>query len=1748
MRETEVLIRAGELPQGMRRRTQMVNRLFIVVAAIALPIVLGGLPADAADPDPDRVDNNNNFETSTDTVIADASFQALPDKDENSAKFLVLSGLGNNTTGEQCKNAGGMLVDQPVRTIIKLDFERPGADDTPMQIALFDPNVTGKWDQFAPDSVLLQHPRVQFDLFLDKQDGMDVAAAVTEWCTETPQYDALPNRITRLLETSSDASPDNAWAAFFDMEPAAFETLVDNQFGGNARPDDASSYKFVMVISLLPAFPGGLLQGTERCGHKVAFNSTYLIPGGSILGFSGGIIDQRYPFINQGQVPQGQTMDPMPGEPLPPPSGGINQYDGTFDFFFHNTRVICPDTFIFGESDADWNPPILRDENEANDPDCDFENFGIPADHGGVANDPNPDPNLESGCHSQLAFGMGGEAVTDLRDNTAFRIGDAVRWAITPTPVSDPFAAGFNGVAYSSEPLHPLATGMRLQPTNGLQPIHASVNNDRQDQVLAIQVLDNGAGADAWTTDGDDQYLNIPLDKDHFKANPGANNLWSVRFAEVDAGNFIFLKMSEDFGTTPEDCDTTIEACLGCDDDGDCEIDRPLHVVFPGKTIVVTATGPGLGGGVELTLNPDTDCYEFTSGELEPNAVYNVTVTVDGVPSSTVTMPALKSPEDCPGNENPCVINTPESLPPKLPPCTFIYECPIKLSGCLVCDTDGDCIGDEDLPLGTLVTVTISGGDLPIDGNASSYEATYPVTIGDFTTCWEFISSADEPLTPGETYDVTVSVTPPPNTTIVLSNCPNNDNPREVTVPPTGQMTEVTGIDFIYDCDTPKVFIKIWCERSRPKPGNSEFDEGVDVPCAGILVDVIDKGTNQTIRQVSTDLNGEICLDDENGNQLPFGEYNLCIDPASLAPGSSFLNPLDGCCMIEVVPGGEQQDCFFQLTCPVSICGTVYCGPAVTSVGGPGPLNGVPPNPPQSPLPGAVVQLNPGGFTEVTDANGFYCFSDDDYDLPPGNYTVTILTDPLPPPGEVFCDPAGPFPSSHLVELGKVDMSVDNNFGYCCEPPPTCDIKVKVCCDADCDGVCEPGEPGVPGVKIMLSPGDRMGTTDADGCVEFLNLVPGTYTVTIDESSVPADKRLCSDRSKTVVCPDGGAARVEFLVCPLGSIKIQVWKEPVDECDCRFDDGDIPINKARLVLTDANGTFIQDLETDAFGCVKVKGLLPGDYCVEIEDTFELRQYWCLCKGERKQCVTIDCGEEERVEFGYCCQEVCGKVWLDCDCDGMFWMKEGDLCLEGVVVEIIGIGGFALDVGYRDTTTTDADGLYCFENVPTGEVEVRILQGPGNASYILQDPKVYTPTVECGVSCRDKDFRYCKCEQWICVRVFGQPKGKCDDKFDEGVDTNLEWIKVDIKRKGSDKVISTGFTDRWGVCCWSLPPGCYDVCVSKDQPQLKDWEPCEGESEITTLCLEPCETLWATYCYCEKCPNNPCCEGDLHEVTLETKIWVGDEDCFQLGADFRDGCSPWSDELDSVWVEWKGAFPGRQVGHDGVLIVENVVVRNGIATVTLKLIAQKDWFYKGRFGDRERRVAVEINGCEKEGCAIFRCEHLRPGAMFDWTDGCPEMPECDLSKDKDWWLRQVRDDWNDCKYDASFLVVDTWSWESWRWCEPCESTEMRELCVIDFWIGDRDDHTFRVKAKDGSKVLADIRVEFDGDHWDDGKRDGFLKVAKIWRVSGDHWRARVRIDFECDCWHDVTGVPQDLLIWAELDDCAHDKNVWLDCRD
>ncbi len=290
----------------------------------------------------------------------------------------------------------------------------------------------------------------------------------------------------------------------------------------------------------------------------------------------------------------------------------------------------------------------------------------------------------------------------------------------------------------------------------------------------------------------------------------------------------------------------------------------------------------------------------------------------------------------------------------------------------------------------------------------------------------------------------------------------------------------------------------------------------------------------------------------------------------------------------------------------------------------------------ESPISGVTLKLLDGAgnpildedgnpMTAVTDADGLYLFEE----LPSGDYTVMVDTATLPAGLTQSYDfdgagddmsvtsLVGPATDPTLVD---VEDDLDQDFGYLAGS-----IGDYVWIDTNGDGVQDSDELPIEGVTVKLLDaaggpvldinGDPVTTvTDSAGLYLFDNVAFGTYTVMVDESTLPAGLSPTYDF-------DGGLDSMSVVTIDLtnphdrdqdfgylsGSIGDYVWFDA--DGDGVQDTDEDPIAGVTVKLLDGAGDPILDSSgnpvtavTDSAGLYLFDDLPLGDYIVMIDET------------------------------------------------------------------------------------------------------------------------------------------------------------------------------------------------------------------------------------------------------------------------------------------------------------------------------------------------------------------------------------------------------------------------------------------------------------------------------------------------------------------------------------------------------------------
>ncbi|MFN3257496.1 MAG: SdrD B-like domain-containing protein [Ilumatobacter sp.] len=411
---------------------------------------------------------------------------------------------------------------------------------------------------------------------------------------------------------------------------------------------------------------------------------------------------------------------------------------------------------------------------------------------------------------------------------------------------------------------------------------------------------------------------------------------------------------------------------------------------------------------------------------------------------------------------------------------------------------DGQLGTDDDV---VLTTTTDDGGDYLVDGLP---DGEYAVTVGP----GGLADAADNTADPDGVLDGTTTVTLGP------------DDGRSQTDEDFGYRGDNSIGDTVYlDANGNGVDDGAAIDPRVP-------DATITVTWAG--VDGL-PGTDDDIEfTTTTDDNGEYGV-----SNLPDGTYTVVLDPTSLPTGTAPLNDPDdgapdGVSVVELSGGTIDDDQDFGVGGLGVIGDSVWLdldGDGVRDLGEPG-------------LAGATVTATllgadgePGGgddqvFTTTVDESGNYLFEG----LPAGDYIVEVSG--LPGGLVPTFDSDGGNDGTSRVTIGLDEVNLDQDFGFA----GTSGLDGTVFDDIDDDQTQDAGEPGVPGVDVIITWDGPDGPivirtqTDSNGDWSVDNLPSGSYTVTVDPTSLPANTTVSIDLPIAIELPVGEVVTVDIPV------------------------------------------------------------------------------------------------------------------------------------------------------------------------------------------------------------------------------------------------------------------------------------------------------------------------------------------------------------------------------------------------------------------------------------------------------------------------------------------------------------------------------------------------------------------------------------------------------------------------------------------
>jgi hypothetical protein len=417
-------------------------------------------------------------------------------------------------------------------------------------------------------------------------------------------------------------------------------------------------------------------------------------------------------------------------------------------------------------------------------------------------------------------------------------------------------------------------------------------------------------------------------------------------------------------------------------------------------------------------------------------------------------------------------------------------------------------------------------------------------------------------------------------------------------------------------------------------------------------------------------------------------------------------------------------------------------------------------------IPGVEVKLagtdaygQPINLTTVTDSHGKYEFNQ----LCTGDYRASVTASTVPAGLTATINPSANGNDNNPVDnndpagtLVKITTDSSSNltvdFGY--EPDCKASIGDYVWLDLNGNGKQDGGEPGIPNVKVVLSgtsayglPVSKTSTTDSNGLYGFHGLCQGSYSVKVDETTIPTSfipTTSTSANGDDLVPFDSNSAAgtavhltsdtqdnptVDFGYVPLcdGKVGNFVWKDL--NTNGLQDSGEPGIAGVEVKIggTNSYGQLVSmSATTNANGLYAFNGLCAGSYTLTVNPSTVPTGWIATAPLKTDGDVTIandevdsnapngtiinlagDSAVNQSIDFGYvpnCTATVGDYVWKDLNQNGI--QDDGAASgLDGIQVLLTGTNVYGQPVSV--SALTGNGGYYLFGGLCQGNYTVAV---------------------------------------------------------------------------------------------------------------------------------------------------------------------------------------------------------------------------------------------------------------------------------------------------------------------------------------------------------------------------------------------------------------------------------------------------------
>lgn len=264
-------------------------------------------------------------------------------------------------------------------------------------------------------------------------------------------------------------------------------------------------------------------------------------------------------------------------------------------------------------------------------------------------------------------------------------------------------------------------------------------------------------------------------------------------------------------------------------------------------------------------------------------------------------------------------------------------------------------------------------------------------------------------------------------------------------------------------------------------------------------------------------------------------------------------------------------------------------------------------------------------------------------------------------------------------------------------------IQGRVFLDLNGDGLDDPAEPGVAGLRIQLD-GDRSAVTDARGHFSFNAIKQGEYQVALISDDLGVRLSARTPASQRVFLSSGQTLNVSFGVSNAGFIRGRVFNDLY--LTGAPDGANAPgVGGVRLVLRSSgaeHGSMLQSQTVDRSGLYEFRNLLPGQYLLEIDPATLPADF--QSPAQTVWSINVAPLQGVYIDVPLVAQRaVSGIVFSDKDGDGLF-NPQTDEAIEGARV----VAGSARSL-------TNRSGSYMLRNLPAGRVEIQAYLPGSNRS-------------------------------------------------------------------------------------------------------------------------------------------------------------------------------------------------------------------------------------------------------------------------------------------------------------------------------------------------------------------------------------------------------------------------------------------------